>query len=164
VAELERLPGLRLLTLIPSLSFISLDLISSPAIFRTNTAPSFSASLWIVSSRPYLLIRAPCSSLASQMLRTIRRRLSRTTALLDCSFRRMRWKRSGWARLNATGGLSRNSFCKGSNKFSKALAFEVVKHLMIAVGKDPSRRCSSTLAVSSCSLWYISIHYYYHEA
>ena len=88
--ELERLPGLRLLTLMPNLSFISLDLISSLAIFRTNTAPSFSASLWIVSSRPYRLMSAPCSSLASQMLRTIRRRLRRTTALFDCSFRRIR--------------------------------------------------------------------------
>lgn len=90
VEELELLLGLRLPPLMISLPFVSLDFISSPAMLRTSTAPSFSASRWMVSSRPYSLMRAPCSSLASQMLRTIRSRFRRTTALLDWSFRRMR--------------------------------------------------------------------------
>lgn len=50
------------------------------------------------------------------------------------------------------GGLSLSSFCNGSKRFSKAFAFAVVKHLMIPEVNAPSSRCSSTLAVSSCSL------------
>ena len=44
VDELDRRPGLRLPPLIPSLSLLSLDLTNSPAMFRTRTAPSTSAS------------------------------------------------------------------------------------------------------------------------
>lgn len=159
LAELARLAFLRLLLppLMPSLSFSSLDLISSLAIFRTKTAPSTSASRWIASTRPYWLIRPPCSSLASQMLRMIRRRLSLTTALFDCSFWRMRRNNSAWARLRATGGLIRKSFCRGSSRFSNALALEVVKQLMIALVNEPSRRCSSTFAVSSWSLYIVRL-------
>ena len=138
----------------PNLSLASLNLRSSPAMLRTNTAPSNSESRWMPSKRSYLFNKLPGSSLASQMLRMILKRLTRTTALLDCSFCRIREKRSGCARLRAIGGLKRRSFCKGSNRFSNALAFEVVKHLMIPWAKDPSRRCSSTLAVSSWSLVY----------
>ena len=130
-------------------SFNSLDLISSPAMLRTRTALSPSASRVMASSSPYRLINAPCSSLASQMLRTMRSKFSRTTALLDASFWEILWKRSAFARLNAIGGLKRNSFCRGSRRFSKAFAFAVVKHLMTPAVNEPSRRCSSTFAVSS---------------
>lgn len=65
----------------------------------------------------------------------------------------MQQNRSGSAKLRATSGLKRSSFCSGSRRFSKAFALDVVKHLMIPLVKDPSRRCSSTLAVSSCSLY-----------
>lgn len=149
VDELGRRPALRLLLLMPILSLSSLDLRSSPAMFLTKTAASPSASRWMASNRSYLLIRLPGSSLASQILLMILRRFRRTTALLDCSFCNIREKRSGCARLSAIGGLNRRSFCRGSNKFSKAFAFDVVKHLMIPWANDPSRRCSSTLAVSS---------------
>ena len=68
----------------------------------------------------------------------------------------MRLKRSGWAKLEATGGLRRSNFWRGSRRFSKALAFEVVKQRIMAWVKEPSRRCSSTRAVSSCSLEIVS--------
>lgn len=129
VEELDLLPGLRLLALIPNRSLDSHALMSSPAMFRTSTAPSTSASRSIASIKPYLLMTAPWSSLASQILRIMRSRFSRTTALLELSFCRMRENRSGRARLSATGGLSRRSFCRGSRRFSNAFAFEVVKHL-----------------------------------
>lgn len=66
----------------------------------------------------------------------------------------MRVNRSGRASVDATGGLSRKSFWSGSSRFSKALAFEIVRHLTIESVKDrpsarSSSRCSSTLAVSS---------------
>ena len=48
----------------------------------------------------------------------------------------MRENNSGRATAEAMGGLRRRSFCSGSRRFSKALALEVVKHLMRAVPKD----------------------------
>ena len=153
--ELGRRPFLRLLLLKPNRSLVSFDLRSSPAMFLTRTAASNSASRWMASNSSYLSSKLPGSSLASQILLTILRRFTRTTALLDCSFCKIRENRSGCARLSAMGGLKCRSFCKGSSKLSKALAFEVVKHLMIAWANDPSRRCSSTLAVSSWSLVYV---------
>ena len=53
----------------------------------------------------------------------------------------------------ATGGDSRSSFCRGSSRFSKEFDLLSVNEAMIAVVKVWfSRRWSSTLDVSSCSL------------
>lgn len=67
---------------------------------------------------------------------------------------RIRAKNSGLPTACAIGRLKRNSFCSGSRMFSKALVFDVVKQLMIAVVNDSLRSFSSTLAVSSWSLYF----------
>jgi hypothetical protein len=132
---------------------------SSEAMFRTRTAESWDASLRIklkssvkAAERPGLLDEMEGVGVASQMLRTMRRRLRRMMALLWESFWMMRPKRSARAREEATGGERRRSFWRGSRRFSKAFALEVVKHFTMEVVKSSARRCSSTLAVSSWSL------------
>ena len=148
---LHRLVGLRLLT--PEASFRSLDWINFPAMSLTKIAGSLSRSR-MASSSPYVASRPPCCSLESQMLEIIRRRFNRTAALWWWSFCPSFEKRSGRASVDATGGLKRRSFCKGSRRFSKAFAFERVKHRTMASVNDvlswlSSKRCSSTFAVSS---------------
>ena len=87
------------------------------------------------------------------MLRMIRSKFSRTRAFLDCNLKTVRENKSGCASDEATGGDKRRSFCKGSRRFSKLSAFELKKQSTIAELKLLfDKRCSSTLAVSSCSL------------
>jgi hypothetical protein len=88
------------------------------------------------------------------MLRIMRRRFNRTTAFLVFSLCAVRRNISGCARVDAIGGLKRSIFCNGSKKFSKASgdASGLVKHSTMAFRNEPSSRCCSTLAVSSCSL------------
>ena len=99
------------------------------------------------------------------MLRMIRKRFKRTTGFLVESFWAVREKKSGCAREAATGGLSRRSFCSGSRRFSKESAdvSGFMKHSTMALEKEPSRRNSSTFAVSSCNLksfsYRIDTHY-----
>ena len=102
--------------LLPSESLSKLDLTRSFAIFLTNTALSFSARRWMVSKRLWPRIPSASSSLVSQMLRTIRSKLSLTTAFLWLSFWRIPENKSGRARDVAIGELNRRSFCKGSSR------------------------------------------------
>ena len=142
------------LLLIPN---ASLDRTSFPAISRTRMAASFSMSR-MESRRPKVASSPPCSSWESQMLAIMRRRFRRTAALLWWSFCLSLVNRSARTKVDATWGLNLRSFCRGSRVFSNALALESCKHSTTAsvnvfAPKIPSKRCSSTLAVSSCSLW-----------
>lgn len=86
VDALVRRIGRFLELLLLKLSLSSHDLTSSCAMLRTRTAESESSRLRIVSSRPSLLRRPPCSSVESHILRTIRRILSRMAGLWCFSF------------------------------------------------------------------------------
>ena len=139
---------------------------SFPAMSRTRMAGSASARRSTASYKPddasmdaaedgeagWPAVAAPSPG-ASQILCKMRRRLRRVRALLEESFCKSREKRSGWARDSARAGERRRSFWSGSRRFSKALARAVVKHCTMAEAKLLLKRCSSTLAVSSWSLF-----------
>lgn len=151
VVLLLRSVGLLLDPLMPSLS--SLDLISWLANSLTRTRESFCNSL-IASRIPYRLSKPHRSSHASQMVESIRSRLTRTAGFVWLSFCPTRSNISGRASVVAIAGLRRNSFWRGSRRFSNAFAFDIVMHRIIATVKETSplrlsNRCSSTLAVSS---------------
>ena len=145
----------RLLLLWRWLFFFSLSrqsFINSPAKFRTRTAPSLSARRWIVWNIPYCRISNSLCSLASQIVRRILKRFSRTTGLLWVNSSRIRAKNSGLPTAYASCGLRRNSFWSGSRIFSKDFFFDPLKQLIIAAVNGTLSSLSSTLAVSSCNL------------
>lgn len=100
----------------------SQDLCNSEASSLTRMAESLSDNCSITSYKPQVRTseEASCCSLASQILRTIRSKFSRTTAFLEMSFAAIRSNKSNRAKVAATEGLSRSSFPNGSRKFSKA--------------------------------------------
>lgn len=125
----------------------------SRASSRTSTAPSFWLSPLTMSYRLYRSTSIARLGCVSHTARSTRRRFRRTTALLALS--RSIIRRSSWERAIATVTCddSRNSLRNGSRRFSKEFDLDCTKQLSRASMPSGLSSWSSTLAVSSCSLF-----------
>jgi len=118
---------------------------------RTRTAPSSLLSFATISCSPYLSTKIARLGWTSHTVRKMRKRLSRTTALLCANLSMTRLKNWDLAVPIVMRVDIRQILRKGSRRFSNELALADTKHLRSASSASGFMSSSSNRAVSSWS-------------
>lgn len=119
----------------------------------TSTAPSSLLSLLTISCKPYRSTKIARFGCTSHTVRRIRKRFSRTTALLcELSLSMIRLKNVAFAMPMVIAMEMRQILRKGSRRFSNEFALAETKHFKSISIEDGFISSSSTRAISSCNL------------